>query len=249
MFARFSERKWRSRLVIALIALTLVILAGVSAHSYWIYQQATADLVSESDRQYAFVSAIRLQGELNRFSDELFSLARSPAMRRATLASQGTALQEARHRLSIFDGGVVLLDNFGRVRATEPERSDILGADWSDRELFRELFTSSRAYFSNVTNTGVGGSDVVQVSVPILGEKQELVGALVGMFRIGENGVSPLYASIVRLRIGKTGTTYLVDGNGRILYDSDQIRTGRSLDFPLEANSERCACAVLKATM
>lgn len=232
MLARFSGRQWRSRFVIALVGLTLLILAGVSAYSYTIYQQATADLVTESDRQYAFVSAVRLQGELGRFSDELFLLARSPTMRRDSEAVQRAALHEARHRLSIFDGGAVLLDNFGQVRATEPERSDIQGADWSDREFFREMLISPRSYYSNVTNLGVNGSDVVLVSVPVLGENQEFIGALVGMFRVGEAGVSPLYASIVRLRIGKTGTTYLVDSNGRILYDSDQARMGGVLTLP-----------------
>ena len=232
MLARFSGRKWRSRFVIALMLLTLTILAGVSAYSYWIYQRATADLVTESNRQYAFVSAVRLQGELARFSDELFLVARSPAMRRDSDAARQTALREARHRLSIFDGGVMLLDNFGRVLATEPENSDISGIDWSDRDFFRELLTSSRPHFSNVISAGPGRSNVVLLSVPILGESQEFVGALVGMFRLGESGVSPLYASIVRLRIGQTGTTYLVDNNGRILYDSDQIRIGGTLDPP-----------------
>ena len=231
MLARFSGRKWRSRFVIVLMALTLAILAGVSAYSYWVYQQATADLVIESNRQYAFVSAVRLQGELARFSDELFLVARSPAMRRDSDTERRVALQEARHRMSIFDGGVLLLDNFGRVVATEPERNDIVGADWSDRDFFRELLTSSRPYFSNVIDVGPDHSNVVLIRVPVLGERQEFVGALVGMFRLGESGVSPLYASIVRLRIGQTGTTYLVDNNGRILYDSDQARMGGTLDL------------------
>lgn len=234
MTARFSGKKWRRRLIIALILLTLAILAGISGYSYWTYQQATAEMVTESDRQLTFVAAARLQEELSRFADELFLLARSPALRREDEAARNRALQEARHRLSIFDGGVVFLDNFGRVQATEPARSDIQGADWSDRDFFRELLNSSRAYFSSVTDAGIDGASVVVVGVPVLGENQEFIGALVGLLRLGESGVSPLYASIVRLRISQTGSTYVVDNDGRILYDSDQARVGESLALPAQ---------------
>lgn len=234
MVARFGRGMWRRRLVLALILLTLVILAGISAYSYWTYQQATAELVIESDRQLTFVAASRLREELTKFADELFLLARSPAIRREDAAARRKALQAARNRLSIFDGGVVLLDNFGRVQASEPERSDILGADWSDRDFFRQLLTSSRAYYSNVTDVGSNGSAVVTVSVPVQGENQEFVGALVGMFRLGEAGVSPLYASVVRLRISQTGSTYVVDNDGRVLYDSDQARVGEVLALPAQ---------------
>lgn len=232
MLTRLGGQRWRGRLIIASMVLTGLILAGVSVYSYWIYQGAMADLVTENDRQYAFVSAARLQGELTKFSDELLLLARDPDILQDNPNLQRSVLREAKHRLSIFDGGVVLLDNFGRVQATEPDRSDIRGADWSDRDFFRELLASPRARFSGVIDLGVGRSEVVMVSVPILGENQEFLGALVGMFRLGDSGVSPLYASIVRLRIGQTGSTYLVDQNGRILYDSDQVRLGETLPLP-----------------
>ncbi|HSN77687.1 MAG TPA: SpoIIE family protein phosphatase [Anaerolineae bacterium] len=227
MVAKLSGRLWRRRLVIALLLLTAAILVIISGYSYWTYQEATADLVIETDRQLAFVSAARLREELTKFADELLLVARVPGIRAENEAT--AALQQARHRLSIFDGGVVLLDNFGRVRAAEPERGEILGADWSERDFFRALLNSSRAYFSNITGVGPNGAEVVVVSVPILGENQEFVGALVGMFRVGESGVSPLYASVVRLRIGQTGSTYILDSDGRILYDSEQVRVGDRL--------------------
>lgn len=232
--AKFTGQLWRRRLVIALLLFTVAILLLLTGYSYQSYQQATAELAIEADRQLAMVSAARLQEELSKFADELLLSARAPAVRSGDAVLQRAALQETRHRLSIFDGGVVLLNNFGRVQAAEPERSDILGADWSDRDFFRELLTASRAYYSNINNVGRGGSEVVVISVPVLGESQEFVGALAGMFRVGETGVSPLYASAVRLRIGQTGSTYILDGAGRILYDSEQVRVGDRLVFPSE---------------
>jgi serine phosphatase RsbU (regulator of sigma subunit) len=69
----------------------------------------------------------------------------------------------------------------------------------------------------------------------VTGENEEFVGVLAGMFRLGETGVSPLYASIVRLRSGDTGNTYIVDGQGRILYDSSQSQVGETLPLPQQA--------------
>jgi hypothetical protein len=247
MLGRFSGRLWRRRLLVALVLLTAVILIVISGYSYWTYQQATADLLIETDRQLAVVSAARLQEELSKFADELSLLARTPAIRADDAAARRSVLQQARHRLSIFDGGVVLLDNFGGVQAAEPERSDIQGADWSDRDFFRELLNTSRAYYSNITDVGPNGLAVVVVGVPVLGENQEFMGALVGMFRVGESGVSPLYASVVRLRIGQTGSTYILDNTGRILYDSEQVRVGDRLVLPADqAQSVRGAALRLR---
>ena len=67
-------------------------------------------------------------------------------------------------------------------------------------------------------------------SAPVLGENGEFVGALAGMFRLGEPRVSSFYASIVRLRLAQGGNTFVVDGNGQILYDSGYGRIGETLD-------------------
>jgi hypothetical protein len=68
------------------------------------------------------------------------------------------------------------------------------------------------------------------ISVPIVGAEGEFNGALLGMFRLGQETVSPFYANIVRLRLGQSGDTYVVDGNGRLLYASDERATNASLD-------------------
>ena len=140
------------------------------------------------------------------------------------------ALNKASPRLVVFDAGVVLLDRFGRVRATQPERPEILLSDWSDRPFFRELLTSSEVAFSDASPDGPGGRTVVAISVPVLDESGGFVGALVGMFGLGESRSSSFYASIIRLRLGQSGNTYVVDGNDRILYDSGYDRIGEVMD-------------------
>jgi hypothetical protein len=84
-------------------------------------------------------------------------------------------------------------------------------------------------YISDVVDDGQDGQEVVVISVPIQGGSGEFVGALAGMFKLGEPTVSSLYASVVRLRLPQTGSTYLVDGNGRLLYDSEGSAIGGTL--------------------
>src|SRR5512140_900255 len=49
------------------------------------------------------------------------------------------------------------------------------------------------------------------------------------MFRVGASSVSPLYGSIVRLRIGVDESAYLVDHNGFVFYHTDDSRIGHDL--------------------
>jgi hypothetical protein len=67
------------------------------------------------------------------------------------------------------------------------------------------------------------------IGTPIQDEGGHFVGALVGLFNLGEDTLSAFYASIVRLRLGQSGTTYIADGNGRILYDSESGHIGANL--------------------
>jgi len=224
---KINWRGWRGDFLPWLTLLTLGILAAVAVVTYLSYQRASAELVIERDRQVAFLSAARLSTELSKFSDELWTLARKKDIYEGYLVNQRAALSEARRRLVVFDGGVVLLDNFGKVRGAEPEVFGIYGSDWSGSDFFRQQVASTSAFFSDIINSPVDGSASVVVSVPVRSENGEFVGVLAGIFRLGESQTSAFYASIVRLRLGYSGSTYVVDGAGKVLYDSDYKEIGQ----------------------
>lgn len=231
-------RRWRTRVIAAVTILTLVALGGLAATAYIFYSKAASDLIVETDRQVAFLSAVRLKDEMLKFATELDAVARSNDFSATDPAQQRRALTSAASRLKIFDGGAVFMDSFGRVRMTEPERTELNGNDWSDREFFRKQLQLPGAYFSNATTLGPNEPAVVVVSVPVLGDNSELIGVLAGAFRLGEPRISSLYAAIVRLRIGGSGNTYVVDGNGKILYDSGYTRFGDVMDMTRYAKAE-----------
>lgn len=230
MRSRIDWKRWRRRLIAGLVVLTLGALAAVAVLVYAAYQRTSAELVIERDRQVTYLSAARLKDEFAKFSDELVALARTPEVSGGIVEGRGSELARVGRRLSVFDGGAVLLDNFGKVRAAHPERPEILGADWSDRDFFRELLVSPGVYFSDAAGDGPDGSQVVVMSVPVRGDSGEFVGVLAGLFRLGEPRNSAFYAGIIRLRLGQGGSTYVIDGSGKILYDSDYSRIGERFD-------------------
>jgi serine phosphatase RsbU (regulator of sigma subunit) len=231
MRANTGWKFWNSRLVAWALVLALLPLVATAIGINISYSRTAQALLIERNKQLAYLSAARLQDELLEVAKPLDTLARSPELVSGNVAEQTRALKEAQFRLAAFDGGVALLDSFGTVRATIPERPEISRQDWSDRRFFLELLSSANIAFSDGFSDGPGGSLVAMVGVPIRNVDGSFVGVLVGMFDLSKATVNSLYASIVRLRISQSGTTYLIDSNGRILYDSNHSRIGEFFDM------------------
>ncbi|MHB1294847.1 MAG: cache domain-containing protein [Anaerolineae bacterium] len=208
---------------------TAIVLAAVALVNYFAYQQVTEDLVIQRDRELTRLSASQMSSELGQYAQPLDLLARSPDLFQGDAAAQQDALSQARNELVVYDGGVVVLDTFGHITATHPERADILGQDWSDRSYYRALLHSDGPAYSDIVMDGADGESVIVVAVPIKGLRGEAVGILAGMFRLGAREVSAFYGSIVKLRLGESGTAVLVDSSGRVIYDSTGEHTGESM--------------------
>ena len=223
----FRWRTLRTKIIAWSFVPTAIILLAVALVTYYAYQQVTEELVFERDQDLTRLSARQVATELTAYSDILTTIARTADIYQNNAADQQTALKQAGNRLVVFDGGVLILNTFGTVVAAEPERPNILGQDWSNRAYFRQMVRSPGLVFSNIVADGPDGMDVIVMAVPIIGEQGEFLGTMVGMFRVGATTVSAFYGTIVKLRIGESGSTYLVDNNGRVIYHSDADYIGR----------------------
>lgn len=210
----------------------MLALAVVFALAYRAFREEAAHQIIERDQQLAVLSAARLRSDLENFADLLDAVARNRDLPTGTLTDQRAILEAAAPRLSVFDGGVVLLNSRGIVRAALPRGSGLVGEDWSDRDFFREVLGDAGVFVSDAQPVGPQDESVVAVAVPMRGEDNQFDGALAGLFRIGEPTQSALYAGIVRLRLGQSGATSIIDGRGRILYDSDAERIGHFITSP-----------------
>ena len=204
---------------------TAVILVAVVLVNFYSYQDVTEELVIERGQDLPRLEASRLASDLEEHTDLLFDVAREEASDRDATTTQQDVLDRVGGRLLVFDRGAVVLDTFGKVVATRPKRPELMGLDWSDRSYFRQMvrdrslgYSSPDPIFSNIRDDGSQGPGTIAVAVPIVNAESEFLGSVVGIFSLGF--FNNFYSSIVKLRIGGSGSAYLVDGDGQVIYHS-----------------------------
>jgi len=242
-FTKLNQMGLRRKIILWAFVPTAIILMAVASVNYIAYRRVAETLILERDEEVTRLAAGQIATSLSEYADLLIDEERNALLGQGDVIYQQAALASARNRLAIFDGGLVLLNGVGEVVATEPHRSDILGKDWSQRPYFRQVLRTARPIFSNTLQDGPQdddspqvinprGTPVVAVAVPVLGSQDEMMGVLVGMFQLGATSISTFYGDIVRLRVGRHGIAYLVDGTGRVIYHSTAAQIGE--DFSSE---------------
>jgi signal transduction histidine kinase len=206
--------------------LPLVIMVGsIGVMGLYAYQQVVQSLVQSRDQEVARISADRLSENMFEYARILTSVAKGiPGASQPQ--EQGMALGVARDLLSVFDGGVTVLDGQGTVIMTDPFRPDLQGQNLSTMPYFPTTRSLLRYTFSDIIKETTTDEDIIVVAVPMLGPDDEFLGCLSGTFyvkfqRVGEE--------IRKLRVGEQGIAYLVDRNGRVIYHPDAIMIGQDL--------------------
>jgi nitrate/nitrite-specific signal transduction histidine kinase len=225
----FKLRGLRAKIIAWAFVPTAIILLAVALVTYMAYTQVTEELVIGRDRELIRLSADQLIAGIADYSERLTAIARTNDMYTGEPAMQQREIEAARNRLVVFDAGVVVFDNFGSVVAADPPRPDIMGQNWSNHSYIRQMLLSPRPAYSGVVADGPDGAEVIVVAVPILGQRGQFRGVLAGMFQVSPDTVSSFYGDIIKLRLNKRGTAYLVDSRGRVIYHSNPARIGDDL--------------------
>ncbi len=228
LFALFKMKQLglRRKIILWAFVPTAIILMAVATVNYVAYRRVAETLILERDEEVTRLAAGQISTSLGEYADLLLQEERNALLGQGDLIYQQAALTSARNRLAIFDGGLVLLNNLGEVVASEPVRPELMGADWSQRAYFRQVLRTGRPVYSDTLYDGVHNAAVVAVAVPMLGSQEEMLGTLVGMFQLGATSISTFYGDIVRLRVGRHGIAYLVDGAGKVIYHSTATQIG-----------------------
>lgn len=209
-----------SRIVLWSFLPTALILAAVAGATFLFYLQAAEELAVTQNSDLARYASGQLAADLDEYSDLLQEVSRLSGLGLVDHEQWEQALLEQSNRLVVFRGGVIALDQEGVVTAAEPDRPDLLNQNLSDRGYFRDLVRNSGPAYSDVVYDGVDNGPVVAISIRIIGPDGSMRGVLVGFFRLGETAVSAFYGDIIKLRPGGEGQSYLVDGQGMILFHS-----------------------------
>ena len=227
----YSSRRWglRKKLIVWLFLPTALILFSVALVTFFAYQEVTEDLVMDRNRELTRLSASQFAGMLDSYVNQLDALSRSAQILYDDPIMQQAGLSEARNKLTIFEGGVVLLDPFGTVIAAEPVRADIVGKNWLNRAYIRDLRRTNSATFSDLLYDGLDSRESVGLATPVIGPNHRLAGILVGFMRLDNVKSGAFYDALGRLSIGNRGDVYLVDSRGRVLYHSGSVAAGTDL--------------------
>ncbi|MGW8250524.1 MAG: cache domain-containing protein [Anaerolineales bacterium] len=234
---KFPPQGLAVKIIVWTFVPTILILSGVALATFIAYQQVTGDLVIERDAQVTRLSASQLANELENYTQILTEVSRAAGLRSDDPRLLSVALTDARNRLVVFDGGVLVLDTHGKVTAALQGRLEAIGRDWSGRDYFRQIIRSPRPVYSDLLSDGPQNADVIVAAVPIFGNQGELLGVLIGMFRTRASSVSAFYGGIVKQRLTNNGQMYLVDGSGHVIYHPDADRIGN--DFSAQPAVQR----------
>ncbi len=229
MFFFTRGSRLRNRILLWSFVPSTIILFLVAVTIYFAYQRITENLVVGRNQQLTQLSASQLASGLNGYIDTLTSLTRTADFYSGDPARQSGALNQAANQLLVFDGGVLMLDQFGYVTVTKPFRQDLIGRDWSNQDFYRQIIRTGGAVFTDIFQEDTGLPGVIGIAVPVQNDIGEFRGTLLGMFQIGQTSYSAFYGGIIKLRLGESGNTYLVDGHGRIIYHPDTSRFGEDV--------------------
>jgi nitrate/nitrite-specific signal transduction histidine kinase len=230
--------RWRSlaaKIVAWFFVPTAIILGAVALVNYYAYRQVTEDLVIERDAEVTRLTASQLGVKLADYAGLLTALSRTSDIYSGDPDRQGDALRASANRLGMFDGGLIILDTFGQVTLSEPERPEAIGVDWSDQEYYREVLGIQisgppHPIFSNVLPDGSQGSPVVAVAVPIVGDQLEFLGVLTGLFRVDSSQFGGFYVDIPVGNLAEGDAIYVIDRAGNLIFHTQTDRIGGSID-------------------
>ena len=212
----------RTKILLWLFVPTAIILIAVAVENFYAYEDVTEDLVIGKDADLVRLSAGQVATEMKVYTDTLSDIARAPAIHQANPQS----LSEASSELRVFDQGTYLLDHSGVVVASYPDAPELMGQNWSQRSLFREVLRVPQPHLTDVVDGAREGEEVVAVTVPVRDEGGLFAGTLVGMFGANKRDANAFFGSIVRLRIKEKGAAFLVDSSGRVIYHSSSSLIG-----------------------
>lgn len=229
--ARFRRAGLGARIIAWFLIPTAVILAAVGVLAFTAAQRATEELALARTQDRTLLLANQLSAALTAFRQPLGQHALGPQP--LTPQAQQAALEAAWPvgTLAAFDAGVLVLDRDGTVTAAVPARYDLIGASLPELLPAGGAPANEDLGFSGLLLDRVAGLDVMALSRAIEDMPGQVLGAVVGLFRVGPTATrtSELYRAIWELYIGRREVAYLVDSQGRIVFHPDAFLMGTAV--------------------
>jgi HAMP domain-containing protein len=228
------KKNWWRSLQVKIVAWsfvpTVIILSAVAWFTFYSYQKVIGDLAikqESEDVQTKFGQATSTLGILIDpvlipiFRDVLY-------FNKDPLAVRAQSIIDRAKDLEMFDGGIYILDNQGRVSFSQPEKSVYFGADWSDTPTFRYITANTNTYaFTDLRYVGSNNDGIICAAAAMTGLQGEFVGASYFCFTISPAIQNAYYKTLNDL--GLDPGTFILDGNQRVLFSTTPSEIGEDL--------------------
>ncbi|MGC9395404.1 MAG: ATP-binding protein [Anaerolineae bacterium] len=224
---QFLLRKTLRRKILAAAILPVILVQiAVGVVTLASYSKVTTELLIKRDRELARLMAYQLSVLMTDashgrvFVDDEFVI---------PLAGGS----EPRGQPALSDDTLRLfLDTSGVVVTTMPERLDLVGRDWSDREYIETALDLGESFISDITTGPEMETEFIAQVTPVI-EDDELLGISVELLP-WTTETQDRYAEYIAqlLQADSSASVYLVDSQGRVIYHFDDDYIGE--DFSSE---------------
>jgi signal transduction histidine kinase len=202
--------------VVPLLAITIVSVISIYGH-----QQAMRSLIADQVARLARVTAADLSDRLADRIGLLQTLAEAESIHPNDPRAQQQTLDQATALRTSFDRGVTLLDSSGSAAAQSDGVSAWL-AQPSLNTLIAQVNAGGRPGFASASSGPTSARPSAYVTLLVV--PVSTGGVLVGAFSPESLRVDQMLAD---LKIGQGGVGYVIDSQGRILYDPQDEKIGQ----------------------
>jgi signal transduction histidine kinase/DNA-binding response OmpR family regulator len=205
----------KSKVVLGMVALTVVILVIVSSVQMHFMRQDMTRMLS--DQQFAAVSRVAqdLDAKLEINRDVLMRLAKGfPAGQLQSRAATRSYFTARPALLASFDDVLVLTPD-GELVADFPEATQPFALSADDRSNLEKLRTTLQPVISEPSMNAMHGAPALQILVPIWDEQHRLVGVLIGVLTLQNNN---LLGTLAGARVGRSGVFLLMTKGANARY-------------------------------
>lgn len=228
------KKKWWNSLRTKIIAWsfvpTVIIISAVAWFTFYSYQKVIGDLAIKQDRDVVQEKATQATTAINQIVTPILLpiFLDTDILRTGPLEARAENILDHLQGEDIFDGGILFLDEKGVIFKTIPERPELIGQDWSDKQEYRFLQEHNNVSFpSDIITLGTSGENVVCTVMAMIGEQSKTEGLIYLCYLINSSPNTTFNKILVSADLGKN--VLILDGEQRVIFSTDLEEIGKDL--------------------
>jgi len=195
----------QTRLLLGLLPLIFIVLGVLSGISYYIAEQALEKSVNETAMAVGSDYSNRIRNEMEEVMVRLDDLARVQAIKTGSDKTQAVAAMAETQKIVGFETVLLIAPDGSAIRA------DGTTGQYGDREYFKKVMDTKKAYVSEVLISKATGKLSVVLAAPVSSNGQ-FTGMVVGTYSLEK-----MTELIKDMKFLETGYGNIVDDNGILL--------------------------------